>query len=98
MRLRVAEDEVAEAEVLGHDVSQVDVHLLRVLVHVLETFAQGPFAVGGLGTLHDERDVFVALADGMQQLETGFGVLLGLGGHEGMRVGRFEHAHGETAV
>ena len=98
VRFRIAEDEVAEAEVLGHDVAQVDIHLLRVLVNILEPLLQSPFAVGGLGTLHDERHVLVALADGPQQLEARIGVFLRLRGHEGMGIGRCEHVHGEAAV
>ena len=88
----VAEDEVAEAEVLGQDVAQVDVHLLRILVHIPDADAHvlGFLAVHHLGALHDERNVFVALADGAEELEAGLGIL-----HHGLSGLAM---HGEAAI
>ena len=75
--LRVAEDEVAEAEMLCQQVAQVNIHLLRVLVHEGDAVALGALTVLALRTLHDHRDVFIVVANGFQQPETCFGIFLG---------------------
>ena len=62
---------------LFQQVAQVDIHLLRVLVHEGDAAALGFLPVGGFGALHDERDIFVLLADGLQQFETCLGVFFG---------------------
>ena len=75
-RLRVTEDEVAEAHVLLEDVAQVDAHLLRVLVDEVEALGLSLLAVLALGTFHDERHKLVASTNGPQQLQSSLGILL----------------------
>ena len=50
--LRVAEYEVAESHVFLHDCTQVDRHLLRVLVDKTEALCLCLFAIGTLRTFH----------------------------------------------
>ena len=78
MCLGIAEDEIAEAHVHGQEVPQVDVHLLRVLVDVLDTDARllCLFTVHLLRTLHDQGDILISLTDGLQQFEASFRVFL----------------------
>ena len=66
--VRVAEDEVAEAHVLLHQVVQVDVHLRRVLVNEVEALGLCLLAVDALLRVENQRHVLVALPDFAQQL------------------------------
>ena len=75
MRLRVAEDKVAEAHVLLHDVAQVNAHGLGVLVDEVEVLRLGLRLVLCFAALEYQRYVLVVLAYGAQQLEAGLGVL-----------------------
>ena len=74
-RLRVAEDEVAEAEVVHHGTAQVHVHLLGVLVD------EGRAVFGGIGgilrfaALDDQRHEGVFLADGRAELDAAQSIL-----------------------
>ena len=76
MGLRVAEDEVAEAHVLLHEMAQVNAEHLRVLVYELKALSLGSFAVGRLGALHDERHVLVLPAYGLQEFEAGLRIFV----------------------
>ena len=71
---RVAEDEVAEAHVLFEQMAEVHAHLLRVLVYEPEAFRLRLLPVVALRTFEDQRQVFVLLPDGAEQLQSGFRV------------------------
>ena len=77
---RITEDEVAEPHVLGQQIAQVDIHLLRVLVDIMETLGLGARAVLHLAALHDEGHILVAAAYLAEQAEAGLGVFLALPG------------------
>ena len=89
---RVAEDEVAKAEMLFKDVTKVNVHLLRVLVNKLKALGKRSLTILGLRTLHYQRQVFITAAYLLQQLESCLGVFLQ---HMGITVATL---HRETAV
>ena len=74
-RFGVAEDEIAKAHVFFHEVAQVDVHLLRVLVYKAKSLFLGLFAVVCFGAFQDERHKLVAAAYLAQQLDARLGVL-----------------------
>ena len=74
-RVGVAEDEVAEAEELQHEVPEVEVHLLRVLVYEMCLALACQFLAVALRRVHDEGDVGVVAAYRAEQLEAGFLVL-----------------------
>ena len=92
-RLRVAQDEVAEAEVFSHRVAQIDIHLLRIFVNEVIAKGIGPNLIFSLGRFHDERHVGVGVADGLEQAETGIGLLLLFG-----RIGALGRGEREAAV
>ena len=73
-RFRVVEHKVAEAHVLLHEASQVDVHLLRVLVYEAEALGLGLETVVRLGALQYQRHILVAFPYLAQQLEPGLWV------------------------
>ena len=75
VRFGVAEDEIAKAHVLFHEVAQVDTHLLRVLIYKAKAFFFGLFAVVCFGAFQDERHKLVAAAYLAQQLDARLGVL-----------------------
>ena len=87
------EDEVAEAEGIVHDVAQIDVHLLGVLVDEVVALAVGLLEVLALGAVHDEGHVGVFGTNGVEQTEAGACVLLVIGG-----IGALDGMEGETAV
>ena len=63
VRLRVAEDEVAETHVFLQEVTKLQGQHLGVLVHEMEMLFLCPFLVGRLRALHDKRHILVFLAD-----------------------------------
>ena len=75
LRLRVAEDEVAEAHVLLHDGTEVQRHLLRVLVNEAEAFSLSLSPVLRLRAFHDERQEGSPLMDDAQKLKSSLRVL-----------------------
>ena len=76
MGLRVTEDKVAEAHVLLQQLTQVDIHLLAVLVHKLIPILLRLLPIGTLTALQDQRDIGVAGTDGMEKLQSGLSVFL----------------------
>ena len=68
-RLRIAEDEVSEAEILHHRAPQVNVHLLRILVDEGSSVFGGVGGILRLAGLDDEGHEGVFLADGGAQLD-----------------------------
>ena len=91
--IRVGEYEVAKAEILSHHVAQIHIHLLRVLVDEVVAAALGTFGILGLGTVHDERNVWVVVADGTKELEAGKLVFLLF-----RRASTLDRSHWKTAV
>ena len=79
-RSRVTEDEITETEVLRHGLTQVDVHLLGILVDEARPAAVGKLPVGTLRRLHDEGDVRVMGTDFREQACAGFRVFFALTG------------------
>ena len=90
---RVGEHEVAKAEILSHHVAQVHIHLLRVLVDEVVATALGTFSILGLGAVHDERYVWVIVADGTKELEACKLIFLLF-----RRASTLDGSHWETAV
>ena len=80
-RVGVAEDEVAEAEVVAQVVAQVDVDLLGVLVDEAGVTFLCQACLVRLAGVEDEGDVGVAGPYGAEQLEAGLLVLLSAGHH-----------------
>ena len=78
--LGVAEYEVAESHVLLHDCTQVDRHLLRVLVDKTEALCLCLFAIGTLRTFHYQRQIRVVLVYIAQQFESSLAVLNAVNG------------------
>ena len=70
----VAEDEVAEAEVVGYDAAQVDVHFLGILVDEGGTVLGGVGHVFRFGRLDDEWHKRVLLAYGGTEAYAGHAV------------------------
>ena len=91
--LGVAEDEVAEAHVVLHDLAEVTGHGLGVLVDKAETLGFSLLPVLALRTLEDERQVFVAATDLAQELQSGLRILVGR-----LHVCRNDIPDGETRV
>ena len=76
LRHRIAEDEVAEAHVLLHQVMQVDVHLRRVLVDEVEPLSLCLLTVGRLFRVEDQRHILIAATDLAQQLQSGLRIAI----------------------
>ena len=76
MGLRVTEDKVAEAHVLLQQLTQVDIHLLAVLVHKLIPILLRLLPIGTLTALQDQWDIGVAGTDGMEKFQSGLSVFL----------------------
>ena len=74
--LGVTEHEVAEAHVHLYQLTQVDIHLLRVLVHETEAFCLCFLLVDNLRALKDEGNILVAPANLAQQLQTSLCITL----------------------
>ena len=72
---RVAEDKVAETEVMVHQVLEVDIQLLRVLVEERGSIVAGLLGDVGLRRFHDEGQELILLTNGRQQVEPGTLVL-----------------------
>ena len=79
-RLRVAEDKVAKAEVLLKNLSQVERHLLRVLVDEAESFSLSLGAVLRLRAFEYERQIWIVLPYLAHQFQTRLAVLLAVYG------------------
>ena len=90
---RIAEDEISESEIFAHHVTQIHIHLLRVLVDEVVARALGTFRILGLGTVHYERDIWVDLADSIKELEACQLVFLFFG-----RTRTLDRSHWESAV
>ena len=76
MGLRVTEDKVAEAHVLLQQLTQVDIHLLAVLVHKLIPILLRLLPIGTLTALQDQRDIGITGTDGMEKFQSGLSVFL----------------------
>ena len=69
-RMRIAEDEISEPEVVGHNVAQVHIHLLGILVHKAGCIPAHIVPVFHLGRLENQRHERVLLAYFRHQLDT----------------------------
>ena len=74
--LGITEHKVAEAHVHLYQLTKVDIHLLRVLVHETEAFCLCFLLVDNLRALKDEGNILVAPANLSQQLQTSLCITL----------------------
>ena len=73
---RVTKDEVAKSHVFLHEVSEVDVHFLRVLVYEPESVFLSLLLVFALRALQYQRHIFVPSSYFAQQFQSRFSVFL----------------------
>ena len=76
MGLRIAEDEVAESHVFFYHLSQVNIHLLTVLVDEVKALGFCLCAVFAFATLQNEWHIFIALAYLAQQFQSSLSIAI----------------------
>ena len=69
--MRIAEHEIAETEIVGHDVAQVHIHLLGVLIHKTCFILADILPVVHLCRLENQRNKRIMLANFGHQFDTG---------------------------
>ena len=69
-RIRIAENEIAETEVVRYDAAQIHIHLLGILVDESGTVFGCIQCIFRFGRLDDERHERIFLTDGCAQLDT----------------------------
>ena len=70
--MRITEHEIAETEIVGHDIAQVHIHLLGILVYKACFILADVFPVVYLGRLENQWHKRIMLANFCHQLDTSY--------------------------
>ena len=76
LRNRVTEDEIAKAHVFLDELTQVDIHLLRVLVNEMELLRLSLLTVLRLRALENQWHILVVAANLMKQFQTSLSITI----------------------